>query len=78
MISGVTAICGRSGDVDEFYDDYEEERLFDATEFMNGPREFYWTPSLQRSFREELEKWVQSLQPTRLTDHLRCQIGYFG
>ncbi|KAJ4483446.1 phosphatidylinositol 3 and 4-kinase-domain-containing protein [Lentinula aciculospora] len=59
MISGVTAICGgRSGDVDEFYDDYEEERLFDATESMNGPREFYWTPALQRSFREELEKLV--------------------
>ncbi|KAJ3896253.1 phosphatidylinositol 3 and 4-kinase-domain-containing protein [Lentinula edodes] len=58
VISGVTAICGRSGDVDEFYDDYEEERLFDATEFMNGPREFYWTPSLQRSFKEELEKLV--------------------
>ncbi|KAJ3845446.1 phosphatidylinositol 3 and 4-kinase-domain-containing protein [Lentinula raphanica] len=61
LLSGVNALCGRSGDVDDFYEDYEEERLFDATESMNGPRDFYWTPSLQRSFREELEKWIDYL-----------------
>ncbi|KAJ4002015.1 phosphatidylinositol 3 and 4-kinase-domain-containing protein [Lentinula boryana] len=58
LMNGVTAICGRSGDLDDFYEDYDEERLFDATESTNGPRDFYWTPSLQRSFREELEKLV--------------------
>lgn len=37
-------------------DDREDERvLFDATESRLG-QPFYWTPALQDSFREELEK----------------------
>ncbi|KAF9071700.1 phosphatidylinositol 3 and 4-kinase-domain-containing protein [Rhodocollybia butyracea] len=55
-MSGLNLLCGRTGDIEDSYDDYEEERLFDATESTNGPRDFYWSPALQRSFREELEK----------------------
>lgn len=51
-------VCGRTGDEEYLYDedDREEERyLFDASE--SRPAEpFHWTPALQDSFREELEK----------------------
>ncbi len=51
-------LCGKTG-VEEYYmedEEREDERvLFDATEALpNQP--FYWSPSLQDSFREELEK----------------------
>lgn len=53
-------VCGRTGDEEYLYDedDREEERyLFDASE--SRPAEpFHWTPALQDSFREELEKSV--------------------
>ena len=50
--------CGRTGDEDDFYDEEHEHehRLFDVSEGL-GNRPFYWTTSLQDSFREELEKW---------------------
>lgn len=54
-------MCGKTGDGDELYDeaDYEDERvLFDATESSDTERPFYWTQTLQQSFREELEKYV--------------------
>ena len=51
--------CGRTGDDDDFYDEENEHdhRLFDVSEGL-GNRPFYWTTSLQDSFRAELEKCV--------------------
>jgi phosphatidylinositol 4-kinase type 2 len=51
--------CGRTGDDEDFYDEENEHdhRLFDVSEGL-GNRPFYWTASLQDSFREELEKYV--------------------
>ncbi|KAK0226072.1 phosphatidylinositol 3 and 4-kinase-domain-containing protein [Armillaria fumosa] len=57
LLSAVKVICGKTGDPEDVYEDYEEERLFDATE-SDPQTPFYWTPSLQQSFREELEKLV--------------------
>ena len=54
-------ICGRTGDIDDLYDDadYEDDRLlYDATEAAEVQRPFYWSQQLQQSFREELEKYV--------------------
>ncbi|KAF7315706.1 PI3K/PI4K domain-containing protein [Mycena indigotica] len=57
--SAFNVVCGRTGEADEdVYDevDYEEERvLYDATETTDS-RPFYWSQTLQESFREELEK----------------------
>ncbi|EPT04947.1 hypothetical protein FOMPIDRAFT_1039812 [Fomitopsis schrenkii] len=53
-------VCGRTGDEEYLYDedDREEERyLFDASESRPADP-FHWTPALQDSFREELEKLV--------------------
>ena len=51
-------VCGKTGVDEELFDEEEREDervLFDATESLpNEP--FYWTPSLQDNFREELEK----------------------
>ncbi|KAK7045573.1 Phosphatidylinositol 4-kinase LSB6 [Paramarasmius palmivorus] len=58
FLSAIKVVCGRTGDTDDLYDDYEDERLFDATEANNGSGMFYWSPALQQSFREELEKLV--------------------
>ncbi|KAE9411539.1 hypothetical protein BT96DRAFT_961400 [Gymnopus androsaceus JB14] len=58
MMSGINVLCGRTGDIEDDFDEYDEERLFDATESTIGQRDFYWSPALQRSFREELEKLV--------------------
>ncbi|KAF5393341.1 hypothetical protein D9757_000569 [Collybiopsis confluens] len=58
IMNAFTSVCGRNGDVDDLLDDYEEERLFDATESTNVTRDFYWSSTLQKSFREELEKLV--------------------
>ncbi|KAI0088026.1 phosphatidylinositol 3 and 4-kinase-domain-containing protein [Irpex rosettiformis] len=53
-------LCGKTGVEEDFMEDEdrEDERvLFDATEALpNQP--FYWSPPLQDSFREELEKLV--------------------
>ncbi|KAK0504617.1 phosphatidylinositol 3 and 4-kinase-domain-containing protein [Armillaria luteobubalina] len=57
LLSAIKVICGKTGDPEDVYEDYEEERLFDATE-ADPQTPFYWTPSLQQSFREELEKLV--------------------
>lgn len=53
----MSVVCGRTGDGDDVFDDYEEERvLFDATEGGDAQTPFYWSQALQQSFREELEK----------------------
>ncbi|KAG7449538.1 uncharacterized protein BT62DRAFT_928253 [Guyanagaster necrorhizus] len=57
LLSAVKVICGKTGDPEDVYEDYEEDRLFDATE-TDPQTPFYWTPALQQSFREELEKLV--------------------
>ncbi|KAF5348627.1 hypothetical protein D9758_006851 [Tetrapyrgos nigripes] len=59
LMGALKIVCGRTGEIDDVYDDYEDERvLFDATEPNTGQRPFYWSPALQESFREELEKLV--------------------
>lgn len=66
MMSGINVLCGRTGDIEDDFDEYDEERLFDATESTIGQRDFYWSPALQRSFREELEKLVLSFMASSL------------
>jgi phosphatidylinositol 4-kinase type 2 len=59
FLGAMKVICGRTGDIDDLYDDpdYEDERmLYDATEASDVQRPFYWSQQLQQSFREELEK----------------------
>jgi hypothetical protein len=59
ILTTLNIMCGKTGDTDDLYDeaDYEDERvLFDATEAHDAERPFYWTQTLQQSFREELEK----------------------
>ncbi|KAF9268865.1 hypothetical protein L218DRAFT_918023 [Marasmius fiardii PR-910] len=58
FLSAMKVICGKTGDNEDIDEDYEEERLFDATESTNSQGIFYWSPALQQSFREELEKLV--------------------
>ncbi|KAF7782539.1 hypothetical protein Agabi119p4_1915 [Agaricus bisporus var. burnettii] len=61
LLHTLNIMCGKTGDGDELYDeaDYEDERvLFDATESPDVQGQFYWTQSLQQSFRQELEKLV--------------------
>ncbi|KIY74085.1 hypothetical protein CYLTODRAFT_364402 [Cylindrobasidium torrendii FP15055 ss-10] len=57
-LGALKILCGRTGDAEDVYDDYDEERLFDASETGNSPTPFYWTNNLQQSFRDELEKLV--------------------
>lgn len=59
-MSAVNVVCGKTGAEEEVYDDDEENDdriLYDASEDRSG-QPFYWTPGLQDSFREELEKYV--------------------
>ncbi|KAJ2922720.1 hypothetical protein H1R20_g14346, partial [Candolleomyces eurysporus] len=63
FLSALKIVCGRTGDPEDAYDeaeaDFEEEQvLYDATEETDAQRPFYWTQSLQQSFRDELEKLV--------------------
>ncbi|THH04986.1 hypothetical protein EW146_g10024 [Bondarzewia mesenterica] len=60
FLGALKIVCGKTGAEDDMYDDdVEDERvLFDATESNNSDRPFYWSPALQQSFREELEKLV--------------------
>ena len=61
FLSALKVICGRTGDAEDIYDDadYEDERvLYDATEDSDAQRPFYWSQTLQQSFREELEKLI--------------------
>ncbi|KAF8070167.1 phosphatidylinositol 3 and 4-kinase-domain-containing protein [Lyophyllum atratum] len=53
-------VCGRTGDIEDVYDpDYDDERAFyDSSESNIVQRPFYWSKTLQKSFREELEKLV--------------------
>lgn len=56
--STMKIVCGKTGVDEESWEEEEREDervLFDATESVS-PTEFYWTPALQDSFREELEK----------------------
>lgn len=59
-MSAVNVVCGKTGAEEEVYDDDDENDdriLYDASEDRSG-QPFYWTPGLQDSFREELEKYV--------------------
>ncbi|KAF9501752.1 hypothetical protein BDN71DRAFT_1438408 [Pleurotus eryngii] len=61
FFSALKVICGRTGDSEDVFDDpeYEDEQiLFDEAEETDPNRPFYWSPTLQQSFREELEKLV--------------------
>jgi phosphatidylinositol 4-kinase type 2 len=62
FMAAISVVCGKTGETDENYDEfgYEDERaLFDATEDGDSSgRPFYWTQTLQQSFRDELEKLV--------------------
>jgi len=55
IMGALKVICGRTGEVEDIYEDYDDERLYDATE-DDSSRPFYWSKNLQLSFREELEK----------------------
>ncbi|KAG5653044.1 hypothetical protein H0H81_002561 [Sphagnurus paluster] len=60
FLNTIKIVCGRTGDTEDIYDDgdYDDERiLYDASE-SNTERPFYWSQTLQKSFREELEKLV--------------------
>lgn len=59
FLGALKIVCGKTGDTEDAYDDadYEDERvLYDATEEGGVHRPFYWSQTLQQSFREELEK----------------------
>ncbi|KAF5385849.1 hypothetical protein D9615_002528 [Tricholomella constricta] len=61
FLNTIKIVCGRTGDTEDLYDDsdYDDERvLYDASESNNSERPFYWSQTLQKSFREELEKLV--------------------
>jgi phosphatidylinositol 4-kinase type 2 len=58
FLNTLTIICGRTGDVEDLYDDvdYEEERQLYGLVEDDSERPFYWSVALQQNFREELEK----------------------
>ncbi|TFY69801.1 hypothetical protein EVG20_g2985 [Dentipellis fragilis] len=61
LLSALKVVCGRTGAEEDVYDeaDAEDERvLYDASESSDSSRPFYWSQTLQQSFREELEKLV--------------------
>ncbi|KAA1471659.1 hypothetical protein DENSPDRAFT_837697 [Dentipellis sp. KUC8613] len=61
FLSALKVVCGRTGAEEDVYDeaDAEDERvLYDASESSDSSRPFYWSQTLQQSFREELEKLV--------------------
>ena len=58
FLSTLKIVCGKTGDAEDLFDDFDHEderQLFDTIE-GDSERPFYWSPSLQHSFREELEK----------------------
>ena len=59
FLSALKVVCGKTGDDEDNNDmyDFDEERmLYDATEDDGLNHPFYWSTTLQQSFREELEK----------------------
>ncbi|KAG5715947.1 hypothetical protein E4T56_gene20108 [Termitomyces sp. T112] len=61
ILNTLKIVCGRTGDIEDVYDDpdYDYERvMYDASESNDSERPFYWSQTLQKSFREELEKLV--------------------
>ena len=59
FLGALKVVCGRTGDTEDLYEEaeYEDERvLYDATESSQNHAPFYWSQTLQQSFREELEK----------------------
>ncbi|KAG6880346.1 hypothetical protein C0992_011097 [Termitomyces sp. T32_za158] len=61
IMNTLKIVCGRTGDIEDVYDDpdYDDERvMYDASESNESGRPFYWSQTLQKSFREELEKLV--------------------
>lgn len=60
IMNTLKIVCGRTGDIEDVYDDpdYDDERvMYDASESNDSERPFYWSQTLQKSFREELEKY---------------------
>jgi phosphatidylinositol 4-kinase type 2 len=52
-------VCGKTGSEEDDFDDFEDDQtLYDTPPGEDGQKPFYWTGALQRSFREELEKYV--------------------
>ena len=51
-------MCGKTGDEDDFFDpdDVDEERALFDVDGDGSSYPFYWSTTLQQSFREELEK----------------------
>ncbi|KAF9461269.1 phosphatidylinositol 3 and 4-kinase-domain-containing protein [Collybia nuda] len=61
FLNTLKIVCGSTGEIEDVYDDadYEDDGvMFDATETNDTQRPFYWSKTLQKSFREELEKLV--------------------
>lgn len=61
FMSAMKVVCGSTGHEEDLLDDddetEEQSALYDQAEATAG-RPFYWTRQLQRSFREELEKYA--------------------
>ena len=66
LLGALKIVCGKTGAEEDLYeDDVEDERvLYDASESRSPDRPFYWSAALQRSFREELEKYDTLLHHT--------------
>ncbi|EJD03291.1 uncharacterized protein FOMMEDRAFT_156678 [Fomitiporia mediterranea MF3/22] len=61
FLSALKVVCGKTGAEEETNDlyDFDEERvLYDVSEDDGSSHPFYWSATLQQSFREELEKLV--------------------
>ncbi|KAG6862265.1 hypothetical protein C0995_002196 [Termitomyces sp. Mi166 len=60
ILNTLKIVCGRTGDIEDAYDDpdYDDERvMYDPSESNDSERPFYWSQTLQKSFRKELEKY---------------------
>lgn len=63
FVSALNIMCGRTGEPEDVYDDYEDQRVvfdYEVTPDVGAPNPipFYWSQELQQSFRDELEKSV--------------------
>ena len=59
FLAALSVVCGKTGDEEDMNDmyDFDEERmLYDVSEDDGSSHPFYWSATLQESFREELEK----------------------
>ena len=65
LMNAFKIVCGRTGAEEDMYDEAEAEDdrvLYDATENQDTTMPFYWSKELQKSFREELEKYVYQIK----------------